>query len=194
MALAIDKNTINSSLVRNIGKPMNGPFVSALSPYYDTSILAWQRDVAKANTMLEGDGWIRGSDGPRSKNGVKLAWAISTTSGNGERAAEEEQLISNWKAIGATVTVKNGPAGQFFNDYKGGGILATGNYDMGLYANNWAADPDSWCTTVESSQIPTDANPAGQNWARATDPRLDTLSRQGAQELAINKRVPIYKQ
>ncbi len=65
---------------------------------------------------------------------------------------------------------------------------------MGLYANNWAADPDSWCTTVESSQIPTDANPAGQNWARATDPQLDTLCRQGAQELAINKRVAIYKQ
>ena len=139
---------------------MNGPFVSALSPYYDTSISAFQRDVTKANSLLDGDGWVKGSDGTRSKNGVKLAWAISTTSGNSQRAAEEEQLIANWKDIGATVTVKNWPAGQFFNDYKGGGILATGNYDMGLYANNWAPDPDSFCVDVESSQIPTDANPA----------------------------------
>jgi len=194
IALAIDKNTINTALVGGIGKPMNSPFVSALSPYYDTNTPAWQRDVAKAGTLLDGDGWVKGADGTRSKNGVKLAWVISTTSGNSQRAAEEEQLIKNWAEIGATVTVKNWPAGQFFNDFKGGGILATGNYDMGMYANNWAPDPDSFCTTVESSQIPTDANPAGNNWARAQDPQLDTLCQQGAQEVDVNKRVQIYKQ
>ena len=193
VALAIDKNTINTALVGGIGKPMNGPFVSALSPYYDLSIAAWQRDVAKANSLLDGDGWVKGADGTRSKNGAKLAWVISTTSGNSQRAAEEELLIKNWADIGATVTVKNWPAGQFFNDYKGGGILATGNYDMGMYANYWAPDPDNWCSLIESSLIPTDANPTGGNWARATDPQLDTLCQQGAQEVDINKRVDIYK-
>ena len=193
IALAIDKNTINTALVGGIGKPMNGPFVSALSPYFDTSIGAWQQDVAKANSLLDSDGWTKGADGTRAKNGVKLAWVISTTSGNSQRAAEEEQLIKNWAAIGATVTVKNWPAGQFFNDFKGGGILATGNYDMGMYANNWSPDPDAWCTTVESSQIPNDSNPSGQNWSRANDPTLDQLCQQGAQEVDINKRVDIYK-
>ena len=193
IALAIDKNTINTALVGGIGKPMNGPFVNALSPYFDKDIPAWQRDVAKAGQLLDGDGWVKGADGTRSKNGVKLAWVISTTSGNSQRAAEEEQLIKNWAEIGATVTIKNWPAGQFFNDFKGGGILATGNYDMGMYANNWSPDPDSWCTTVESGQIPTDANPAGQNWARANDSQLDTLCQQGAQEVDTSKRVEIYK-
>jgi peptide/nickel transport system substrate-binding protein len=192
--LAVDKNTINTSLVHAIGKPMNGPFVSALSPYSDTSIPAFQRDVAKAKTMLDADGWVAAADGSRSKGGKKLAWVISTTSGNSQRAAEEEQLIKNWTDIGATVTTKNWPAGQFFNDFKGGGVLATGNYDMGLYANNWAPDPDSWCGTVESSQIPTAANPAGQNWARATDTTLDTLCAQGAGEVDVTKRIAIYKQ
>jgi peptide/nickel transport system substrate-binding protein len=194
VALAIDKNTINTSLVHGIGKPMNGPFVSALSPYYDTSIAAWQRDVAKAKQLLDADGWVAGSDGTRSKGGKKLAWVISTTSGNSQRAAEEEQLIKNWADIGATVTTKNWPAGQFFNDFKGGGILATGQYDMGLYANNWAPDPDSWCATVEIGQIPTAASPSGQNWSRANDPTLDSLCLQGAGEVDITKRVAIYKQ
>ena len=193
VALAIDKNTMNSSLVGGIGKPMNGPFVSALSPYYDKSIPAFQRDINKANQLLDSDGWTKAADGTRSKNGVKLAWTISTTSGNSQRAAEEEELIKDWAAIGATVTVKNWPAGQFFNDFKGGGILATGNYDMGMYANNWSPDPDGWCTTVESSQIPTDANPSGQNFSRANDSQLDSLCQQGAQEVDINKRVDIYK-
>ena len=64
---------------------------------------------------------------------------------------------------------------------------------MGMYANNWSPDPDSWCTTVESGQIPTDANPSGQNWARANDSQLDTLCQQGAQEVDTSKRVEIYK-
>jgi peptide/nickel transport system substrate-binding protein len=192
--LAIDKNAINTSLVGGIGKPMNGPFVSALSPYYDTSIPPFQRDVAKANSLLDADGWTKAADGTRSKNGVKLAWVISTTSGNSQRAAEEEQLIKSWSDIGATVTTKNWPAGQFFNDYKGGGILATGNYEVGLYANNWAPDPDAWCTIVESGQIPTAANPAGQNWSQANDPTLDSLCLQGAGEVDVTKRIAIYKQ
>ncbi|HEV2217315.1 MAG TPA: hypothetical protein VGV88_07050, partial [Candidatus Dormibacteraeota bacterium] len=130
----------------------------------------------------------------RSKGGVKLAWVISTTSGNSQRAAEEEQLIKNWADIGATVTVKNWPAGQFFNGFQQGGILATGDFDMGLFANNWTPDPDAWCSTVETSQIPSNSNPSGLNWGRATDPQLDTLCQQGAQEVDINKRVAIYKQ
>jgi peptide/nickel transport system substrate-binding protein len=194
VALAIDKNAINTSLVGGIGKPMNGPFVSALSPYTDTTIPAWTRDVAKANSLLDTDGWTKGSDGTRSKNGVKLAWVISTTSGNSQRAAEEEQLIKNWADIGATVTTKNWPAGQFFNDFKGGGILATGKYDMGLYANNWGPDPDSFCSTVEIGQIPTAANPAGNNWSQANDPTLDGFCTQGAQSVDINARIGIYKQ
>jgi peptide/nickel transport system substrate-binding protein len=192
--LAIDKNTMNSTLVGNVGKPMNGPFVSALSPYSDTSIPAFQRDVAKAKQLLDADGWVAAADGTRSKNGKKFAWVISTTSGNSQRAAEEEQMIKNWADIGATVTTKNWPAGQFFNGFVGGGILATGQYDMGMYTNTWGADPDSWCSTVESNQIPTKANPAGQNWGRFTDTTLDTLCAQGAGTVDVTKRVAIYKQ
>ena len=191
--LAIDKNAINTSLVHNIGKPMNGPFVTALSPYFDTTIPTFVRDVAKANSLLDADGWTKAADGTRSKNGRKLAWVISTTSGNSQRAAEEEQVIKNWSDIGATVTTKNWPAGQFFNDFKGGGILATGKYDMGLYANNWSPDPDSWCGIVYSSQVPSAANSSGQNWTRANDPALDDACKAGANEVDIAKRVTIYK-
>jgi len=191
--LAIDKDAIVANLVGGIGKTMNGPFVHALSPYFDTSIPTFQRDVAKANSMLDSDGWTKGADGKRSKNGKPLAWNISTTAGNQQRASEEQVLISNWAEIGATVTVKNWPAGQFFNDFKGGGILATGQYDMGMYANNWAPDPDSWCTIVESTQIPSSANAAGQNWSRANDPALDTACKTGYSTVDQNARIAAYK-
>jgi peptide/nickel transport system substrate-binding protein len=194
LELAIDKNAINASLVGGIGKPMNGPFVSALAPYFDTSIPAWSRDVAKAASLLDADGWTKAADGTRSKNGKQLKFVISTTSGNSQRAAEEEQLIKNWAEIGATVTTKNWPAGQFFNDFKGGGILATGQFDVGMFANTWGADPDSFCTAVESALIPTAANPSGGNYSQVNDPTIDQLCKQGSGEVDITKRIAIYKQ
>lgn len=191
--LAIDKDAMNTQLVGGIGKTMNGPFVSALVPYIDTSIPAFKQDAAKAGSLLDSDGWTKAADGTRSKNGTKLVFTISTTSGNPQRAAEEELLISNWKAIGATVTTKNFPAGSYFGAFKSGGILATGQYDIGLYANNWTADPSGWCNIVVGDQIPSAASPSGQNWSRTTDPKLDAACKTGAGTVDITKRIAAYK-
>lgn len=192
--LAIDKNQMNQSLVGGIGKPMNSLLVSTMAPYYDSSIAPFQRDLNKANSMLDSDGWTKGADGIRAKNGHKLQFVISTTANNPQRAAEEEQLISNWKDVGASVTSKNWPAGKFFNDFKSGGILATGQFDAGMFADTWSPDPDSWCAILESTQIPTAANPSGVNWSFIKDPTLDSLCKKGASEIDVQKRVSIYKQ
>jgi peptide/nickel transport system substrate-binding protein len=194
IALAIDKDAMNRQLVQGIGKSMNSFLVSTLSPYYDTSLPAFKRDVATANSMLESDGWVKGSDGVRVKNGTRCAWTLSTTTGNPQRAAEEELLISNWKEIGCVVTTKNFAAGIFFQAWHGGGIQATGQFDMTLYANNWAPDPDSWGTTVLPGQIPSQANPSGVNWNRANDPKLTDLMTRGENTIDVGQRVVMYKQ
>ena len=191
--LAIDKDAINRQLVQGVGKPMNGPFVSTLTPYFDSSLGSFKRDVSKANQLLDQDGWTKGSDGIRTKNGKKCTFTLSTTSGNPQRAAEEELVSSNWKEIGCTTTIKNFPAGQFFDDFSGGGINATGQFDVSLYANNWSPDPDSWASTVLPSQIPSTDKPAGGNWNRVNDPTLTKLMTDGENELDISKRVEIYK-
>jgi peptide/nickel transport system substrate-binding protein len=172
---------------------MNTFLPSTLAPYYDTSVPAFTRNVSKANSLLDQDGWTKAADGTRSKNGVKLAWVLSTTSGNPQRAAEEEFLISNWKDIGATVTTKNWPAGQFFDSFSGGGINATGQYDMSLYANSFAPDPDSWAALALPGQIPTASNPSGANWTRMNDPTLTDLLTQGENTIDTAARVAIYK-
>jgi peptide/nickel transport system substrate-binding protein len=192
--LASDLVGLNTQLVQGIGKPMNTFLPSTLAPYHDTSVPAFKQDVAKANSLLDQDGWTKAADGTRSKNGKKLAWVLSTTSGNPQRAAEEEFLISNWKAIGATVTTKNWPAGQFFDSFSGGGINATGQYDMSLYANSFAPDPDSWAALALPGQIPSAANPSGANWTRMNDPTLTDLLTKGENEIDIAKRTSIYNQ
>jgi peptide/nickel transport system substrate-binding protein len=193
LALAVDKDAINTQLVAGIGTPMNGPFLHTFAPWYDTSIPKFKRDVAKANSLLDSDGWVKGSDGLRSKAGVKLAFTIATTSGNPQRAAEMEQIINNWKELGATVTPKTFPSGKFFAGYKSSGINATGQFDVSLYANSWSPDPNSWATTVITSQIPSATNSSGSNWNRVSDPKMDDLFSKGATELDIAKRIKIYK-
>jgi peptide/nickel transport system substrate-binding protein len=193
IALAVDKDAMNQALVGGIGKTMNSFLVSTLAPYYDSSTPKFVRDVAKANSMLDQDGWVKGANGIRAKNGTTCAWVISTTTGNPQRAAEEELLISNWKDIGCAVTTKNWPAGIFFQAFQGGGIQSTGQFDMTLYANNWAPDPDSWGTTSLPGQIPSAQNPSGVNWNRANDPKLTDLLLQGESTIDINQRVDIYK-
>lgn len=192
--LASDLVGLNTQLVQGIGKPMNTFLSSTLAPYHDTSVPAFTQNVSKANSLLDQDGWTKAADGTRSKNGVKLAWVLSTTSGNPQRAAEEEFLISNWKAIGATVTTKNWPAGQFFDSFTGGGINATGQYDMSLYANSFAPDPDSWAALALPGQIPSASNPSGANWTRMNDPALTDLLTKGENEIDITKRTALYNQ
>lgn len=98
-------------------------------------------------------------------------------------------MIANWNDIGAVATTKNFLAGKFFGPFANGGILATGQFDLGMYANNWNPDPDSWCSTVESGQIPSAANPPGLNNSHFTDPKIDTICQQGANTIDISKRV-----
>ena len=64
------------------------------------------RDVAKANSLLDGDGWVKGSDGIRTKNGKRLAFHITTTAGNKQRASEVELIANNLKDIGADVPIE----------------------------------------------------------------------------------------
>jgi len=192
--LAIDKVAINTNLVHNAGVPMNGPLLSTFKPWADTTLAKFTRDVAKANSLLDSDGWVKGSDGIRTKNGKRLAFHITTTAGNKQRASEVELIANNLKDIGADVPSSPDTGTNVFDSFNTGGIFATGQYDVALFANNWAPDPDSFASYVAVNQIPSPTNQSGGNWGHANDPALDALFQQGANSLDITKRISLYNQ
>jgi peptide/nickel transport system substrate-binding protein len=192
--LAIDKAAINKNLVGNAGVPMNGPLLSTFKPWADTSLATFTRDVAKANSLLDGDGWVKGSDGIRAKAGRKLHFTITTTAGNKQRASEVELIANNLKEIGADVPPSPDTGTNVFDSFNTGGIFATGQYDVALFANNWQPDPDSFASYVAVNQIPSPTNQSGGNWGHANDPALDALFQQGANSLDITKRIDLYNQ
>jgi len=192
--LAIDKAAINKNLVGNAGVPMNGPLLSTFKPWADSTLAKFTRDVAKANSLLDGDGWVKGSDGIRAKAGRKLHFTITTTAGNKQRASEVELIANNLKDIGADVPSSPDTGTNVFDSFNTGGIFATGQYDVALFANNWQPDPDSFASYVAVNQIPSPINQSGGNWGHANDPALDALFQQGAGELDIAKRTALYNQ
>jgi peptide/nickel transport system substrate-binding protein len=193
MNMSLDKAAINQS--RNLGKGgvMNTAFFPGFgTSWYDTSKENFTRDVAGANSLLDGDGWTKGSDGIRTKNGKRLQFTVTTTGGNPSRVAMEQIMIKNWKDIGADVSQDNCST-NCFGGFADGGNFATGQYDISLFANNWGPDPDSICTEIQSNQIPTAAAPAGQNWGRIKNDAYDKacLDEEGTLDLA--GRVAAFK-
>ncbi|HEX4211931.1 MAG TPA: peptide ABC transporter substrate-binding protein, partial [Candidatus Dormibacteraeota bacterium] len=193
--IAVDKQAMIKSLVGGVGKIMNSVFPDNLKPWYDTNLPAWKLDVAKANSMLTSDGWKMTKSGVREKNGRMLEFTLSTTSGNPQRSAEEEQLQHDWGQVGAKVTnFTNFPADQFFGDFGENGTMATGTFDAGIFTDEFGADPDSWSTLVTPSQLPSTANPGGQNWGRVNDPTMTKLFTEGELTASASQRQKVYDQ
>jgi peptide/nickel transport system substrate-binding protein len=136
-------------------------------------------DFAKAQAMLDADGWKMGAGGIRVKNGQRLAFDLSTQTESSTGKAYQTVIQSLWRSIGADVTVKNVPTPQFF-DNTSAGTLQGGHYDVAIFAWSGAADPDD-SSIYSAHNFP----PRGQNalfWndapaTRAMDDELSTVDR-----------------
>jgi peptide/nickel transport system substrate-binding protein len=188
LALAIDKKQIVDQLVEGRGKVMNGPFMENFEPWFDKSRPKFKRDVAKANQLLDDAGWTRGPGGVRTKNGRALEFTIATTTGNPQRAATQELLIKHWAEVGAKASIDNHPAAELFAGFDENGILATGQYDASMFTFIWDPGLGSWANFALIAQIPTAANPAGQNWGAWRDRELNDLFIKADRTLDVDQR------
>jgi peptide/nickel transport system substrate-binding protein len=66
----------------------------------------YKYDPAKAEQLLQGDGWAKGPDGIYAKNGQKLEFDIVTNSGNNVRETLLQIATEQYKQIGVQVDPK----------------------------------------------------------------------------------------
>jgi len=192
LAKSLNKDAINTIRNNGQGGVMNTMFFPGFgTTWYDTTKEVYKQDVAAANAELDADGWAKGSDGIRSKGGKRLAFTITTTGGNAARVAMEQQIISDWKAIGAEVTQANCST-NCFGDFPSSGDFATGQYDISLFANNWSPDPDVLCAYMQSNQIPSATTPSGNNWGRQKNANYDKACADEEGTLDITARVAAF--
>ena len=107
-------------------------------------------DVAQAEALLEGAGWIM-KDGVRQKGEQKLALSVVTTK-NMQYEKALETLAGQWRRLGVAVntTVVNSsdPSINFVQD-----ILQRRNYDVLLYELFIGADPDIYAYWHSSQTV-----------------------------------------
>jgi peptide/nickel transport system substrate-binding protein len=155
--LATDRATIVAKQYHGLATLQEG-VAPKRAPYYDANIPLVPYDPKKANELLDKDGWVRGPDGIREKNGVKLNLNVAMQTGSQDIDHLVELLRSMWQQIGVGIVVHRYPAPLLFGLYQDGGILYTGKFDAIFIA--WFDDPiGDFSFIYGCDQIP----PNGQN-------------------------------
>jgi peptide/nickel transport system substrate-binding protein len=137
MRLAVDRNELLKKLGNGVGivqdttTPRNAPYA-----VNDLGVTPF--DLSKANALLDQDGWRRGADGIRVKNGLRLVFEFAAVSGSQDVDKELELIRANWLKIGADIDVHHYASALFFAPIQMGGVVYGNKWDMIIFA--WSND------------------------------------------------------
>src|SRR6266850_20553 len=135
-------------------------------------------DPAAAKRELDAAGWVAGTDGIRSRDGVRSSLRLVGTTGNALRERVEQVLVDEWRAIGIEIKIANVPSATLTASWSASGVRKRGSFDM-VIANaglgTAGADPIAYAAQrFRCSSIPTAANNgAGANYGRWCDVAAD---------------------
>jgi peptide/nickel transport system substrate-binding protein len=183
MAEAIDHNTLIKVARQGQALPLCTDHGQAFVPGYQADAPCPKFDPADANSILDQDGWVKGADGIRAKNGQRLEFHYSTTSGKPWRADDEQIIQSNFKDIGIQLDIQNYPADTFFGPFLNGG-----KHQLAEFENAYVYDADD-DTLLGCDQIPPPGG-QGQNWSFYCNPQLTKLIAQeeGSADPAVRQQ------
>jgi peptide/nickel transport system substrate-binding protein len=155
------------------------------SSYHNPNTVKYEYNPDKARKLLEEAGWKlpEGKD-IREKDGKKLKLEFMTTAGNRTREQVQVLLQSQWRRIGAEITIRNQPAKVFFGE-----TLRHRKYGgMAMYA--WVKDPVSLSDTLwRCDYIPRKENNfQGQNQPGYCNKEVDEILKAASMELDDAKR------
>ena len=149
MAMAVDQQKLISVARRGFAGARCQDHASVQVPGYTANLACPKFDLAAANALLDQHGWVKGADGVRTKNGMRLEFEYSTTANNLWRS--DDQLINqaNFMQIGIKLDIMDYPASTFFGSFLPGGHpspptgAVSGRYDIAEFAESGAYDPDN---------------------------------------------------
>src|SRR5688572_27165439 len=113
---AIDRKAILEGLYYGVHNPTE-TFMPQNSYYYNPDLPAQEFNIERARQILDEAGWVPEADGIRVKDGVRLSFANSTTSGNHLREQTQQFLQQTFAEIGVEMTISNLPAAVMWGDF-----------------------------------------------------------------------------
>ena len=167
LRLALDRQELVDTAEHGIGNVQDSP-LPPTAPYFAAQETT-PYDPAKANALLDEAGWLRGADGIRAKNGVKLILNVATQAGARDVDDQLEIVRKDWKAVGIGIDVHHYPPALMFASQQQGGVVFGDNWDVVTFA--WAADPlGDFSAIYGCDAFP----PTGQNDVRWCDRSAQT--------------------
>jgi len=148
------------------------------------------QDIAGANALLDAAGWVRGSDGVRAKDGVRLS-ILYQTSTNAVRQDFQALIKQWWAEIGVETELKNISGGVFFGgDQSSPDTFQKLFADLEMYANNFdGTDPEAYMRNWSCAEIPSPDNAwLGGNMPRYCNADYDALVTEMGSTADINER------
>jgi len=184
--MAIDRQSICDIVYYGLPKPANS-FLVPGHWAYNASLPKFEHDPKKAAAMLDQLGWVKGADGIRVKNGVRLSFTNSTVTGNQLREQTQQLIADDFKKIGVEMLIKNMVAAVLWADF-----WRNSEFDSLMTAPTYtiASDPDV-THRFGSGAIPKETK-SGSNVSLYKNAGVDTLLARGRQEYNLAKRKEIY--
>src|SRR5260221_5446038 len=181
LTMSFDTSQLITQLYKGAAKPTCDDHSG--TAFHEPSLTdCYKYDVAGAKQLLDSAGWAMGSDGFRHKGGKTLELRYSTTNKASRKAT---QLLAQdaWKSVGIKIDLKNYDANVFFGA-NANGILHSGNFDIGEFANILGFDPDDH-TLFQSNQTP---DKGRANYMHYNNPQVDAAEQAQQQTADITAR------
>ncbi|QYU70698.1 peptide ABC transporter substrate-binding protein [Leptolyngbya sp. 15MV] len=194
MSLLIDRNALQQ-FIYGRGGPATANFLNN-PPRFASPNMRHEFNIAKANEILDRAGWVRGRDGIRAKDGVRLRF-VYQTSVNAPRQRTQAVYKQAAQRAGIDLELKSVTASVFFSaDVANPDTYTKFWADMQMYTTTMPqADPQLFMNVFVSWEMSTKANNwQGRNILRWKNDEYDRLFRAAEAELDPVKRAAMFIQ
>ena len=183
---AIDRQAIIDALYYGVPRTTES-FMPQQSFYYNPNLPVQEYNLDRARQILDEAGWLPGPDGIRAKDGVRLSFANSTTSGNHLREQTQQFLQQTFAEIGVEMTISNLPAAVMWGDF-----WAQSQFDTTMVGITYliGGDPDV-TNRLHSGSIAAQGG-RGSNNAQYSNEEVDALLEEGVRTFDPERRREIY--
>ncbi|WPB86241.1 peptide ABC transporter substrate-binding protein [Sediminicoccus rosea] len=192
MALLIDRNALQQ-FIYGRGGPATANFLNN-PPRFTSPNMRWEFNIARANEILDAAGWVRGRDGIRAKNNVRLRF-VYQTSVNAPRQRTQAVYKQAAQRAGIDLELKSVTASVFFSSDVANPDTFTKFYaDMQMYTTTMPqADPQRFMNQYVSWEMSTRANSwQGRNIVRWKNDEYDAAFRAAESEIDPVKRAALF--
>lgn len=191
LSLLVDRAAIHEYVLGRTGRPTPN-FLNAPDRYRSSST-AWEFSIEKANQILDQAGWVRGADGVRAKDGVRLK-ALFQAAANATVQKVQAVFKQAASRAGIEIEVKAIQASVFFSaDVNNPDTNVRFLADLQTFTSFTGLDPQGFMSQLVSWEIPNRENKwEGRNIARWRHAEYDRLWRQADGEMDPIKRAALF--